>query len=137
MPELAVTAIGRDRPGIVASVTGALLDLGGNVEDSQMSILGGHFAVMLLVAVPADTQREQVVERLAEVAQEHELEAISVAEVSEEAREARASLPRPLGVRSRPPGNRPRRLLGARRGRGEHHGPRDQADRARARRPST
>ena len=83
MPELAVTAIGRDRPGIVAAVTGALLDLGGNVEDSQMSILGGHFAVMLLVEVPDGTRRQSVVERLGEVAQEHELEAISVAEVSE------------------------------------------------------
>lgn len=82
VPELAVTAIGRDRPGIVAAVTGALLDLGGNVEDSQMSILGGHFAVMLLVEVPDSTQRDQVVERLGEVAQEHELEAISVAEVA-------------------------------------------------------
>jgi len=78
-----VTAIGRDRPGIVAAVTGALLDLGGNVEDSQMSILGGHFAVMLLVEVPEATMRESVVERLGEVAHEHELEAISVAEVSE------------------------------------------------------
>lgn len=83
--ELAVTAIGRDRPGIVAAVTGALLDLGGNVEDSQMSILGGHFAVMLLVAVPEGTQRELVVARLAEVAQEHALEAVSVAKVSEAA----------------------------------------------------
>ncbi len=78
-----MTAIGRDRPGIVAAVTGALLELSGNVEDSQMSILGGHFAVMLLVAVPDGTQRETVVERLGEVAQEHALEAISVAEVSE------------------------------------------------------
>lgn len=83
MPALSVTAIGRDRPGIVAAVTGALLELGGNVEDSQMSILGGHFAVMLLVEVPSGTQREQVVERLGQVAQEHELEAISVAEVSQ------------------------------------------------------
>ena len=78
-----MTAIGRDRPGIVAAVTGALLEVGGNVEDSRMSILGGHFAVMLLVEVPAGTPRDQVVERLGEVAQEHELEAISVAEVSE------------------------------------------------------
>jgi len=81
VPELAVTAIGSDRPGIVAAVTGALLGLGGNVKDSQMSILGGHFAVMLLVEVPSGTKREHVVERLGEVAQEHELEAISVAEV--------------------------------------------------------
>lgn len=78
-----MTAIGRDRPGIVAAVTGVLLELGGNVEDSQMSILGGHFAVMLLVEIPEGGKREDVVERLAEVAQEHDLEAISVAEVSE------------------------------------------------------
>ena len=91
MPELAVTAIGRDRPGIVAAVTGALFELGGNIEDSQMSILGGHFAVMLLVAVPGSVAREQVMERLGEVAQEHELEAISVAEVSGGA--SRPSLP--------------------------------------------
>jgi len=81
VPELAVTAIGRDRPGIVAAVTGALLEVGGNVRDSQMSILGGHFAVMLLAEVPGGTLRETVVERLANVAMEHELEAISVAEV--------------------------------------------------------
>jgi glycine cleavage system transcriptional repressor len=81
MPELAVTAIGRDRPGLVAAVTGALLELGGNVEDSQMSILRGHFAVMLIVLVPDGIEREAVVRRLGEVAQEHELEAISVAEI--------------------------------------------------------
>jgi glycine cleavage system transcriptional repressor len=32
-------AIGRDRPGIVAAISGALLELNGNVEDSQMSII--------------------------------------------------------------------------------------------------
>jgi glycine cleavage system transcriptional repressor len=83
MPELAVTAIGRDRPGIVAAVTGALLEAGGNVKDSQMSILGGHFSVMLLVEVPDGVDRGDVTGRLGDVAQEHELEAISVAEVSE------------------------------------------------------
>lgn len=49
MPELAVTAFGADRPGIVAAVAGVLRDRGGNVEDSAMTILGGHFAIMLLV----------------------------------------------------------------------------------------
>lgn len=52
MPELAVTAIGTDRPGIVAAVAGVLRDRGGNVEDSAMTILGGHFAIVLLVASP-------------------------------------------------------------------------------------
>lgn len=81
MPELAVTAIGSDRPGIVAAIAGALLEVGGNVEDSQMSILGGHFAVMLLVRVPDATDRDAVLGRLGSVAEELELEAVSVAEV--------------------------------------------------------
>lgn len=81
MRELAVTAIGRDHPGIVARLAGALLELKGNLEDSQMSILGGHFAVMLLVSVPDSTERAHVAERLAGVAEELELEALSVAEV--------------------------------------------------------
>jgi glycine cleavage system transcriptional repressor len=49
VPELAVTAIGADRPGIVATVTRVLHERGGNLEDSAMTILGGHFAIVLLV----------------------------------------------------------------------------------------
>ena len=41
---VAVTAVGADRPGIVAAVSRALYDVGGNIEDSRMAILGGHFA---------------------------------------------------------------------------------------------
>lgn len=52
--EFAVTAIGVDQPGIVAAVAAALVDLGGNVEDSAMTILGGQFAVVLIVAAPVD-----------------------------------------------------------------------------------
>jgi glycine cleavage system transcriptional repressor len=48
--ELAVTAVGADRPGIVAAVAEVLRERGGNVEDSAMTILGGHFAIVLLVA---------------------------------------------------------------------------------------
>ncbi len=54
--EYAVTAMGADRPGIVAAVAGALVDVGGNVEDSAMTILGGHFAIMLLVATEASRE---------------------------------------------------------------------------------
>ena len=54
MPLLAVTALGADRPGIIARVTGVLLDHGGNLEDSTMTILGGQFAIVLLVRADAD-----------------------------------------------------------------------------------
>ena len=53
----AIAVMGQDRPGIVASVAGALLDLQGNVEDVATSILRGHFAMMLMVAAPDDVDR--------------------------------------------------------------------------------
>jgi len=46
---IAVTVLGHDRPGIVADVTGALANLHGNLEDSTMTLLRGHFAMVLLV----------------------------------------------------------------------------------------
>ena len=54
MALLAVTVIGVDRPGIIAAVTGALGQVGGNLEDSSMTILGGHFAMSLIVSVGVD-----------------------------------------------------------------------------------
>lgn len=59
MPALAVTAVGEDQPGIVAAVAAVLRDRGANVEDSAMTILGGHFAIVMVVEGddgPADLQ---------------------------------------------------------------------------------
>jgi glycine cleavage system transcriptional repressor len=79
--EFAVTAIGRDRPGIVAAISGVLLELGGNVEDSRMAILRGHFAVMLIVELPEAAARERLEAELAGVRDRLGLEAVSVSEV--------------------------------------------------------
>ena len=57
MPQLAITVLGHDRPGIIASVTGVLADLGGNLEDSTMTRLRGHFAMTLVVTCPEDAER--------------------------------------------------------------------------------
>lgn len=48
MKELAITVIGRDRPGIVAEVSGILAGLRLNLTDSTMTLLRGHFAMMLI-----------------------------------------------------------------------------------------
>ncbi len=55
---LAVTVLGHDRPGIIAEVTGVLAGIGGNLEDSSMTLLRGHFAWTLLVA--SDTAAAEV-----------------------------------------------------------------------------
>jgi glycine cleavage system transcriptional repressor len=44
----AVTVLGHDRPGIIAATTAGLAELGLNIEDSTMTLLRGHFAMMLL-----------------------------------------------------------------------------------------
>src|SRR5204862_8091630 len=46
--ELAITVVGRDRPGIVADVSACLAGLGFNLTDSTMTILRGHFAMTLI-----------------------------------------------------------------------------------------
>lgn len=45
----AVAAVGADRPGIVSAVTGVLVESGCNLADTAMTILGGCFAMMLVV----------------------------------------------------------------------------------------
>lgn len=52
MAHVAVAAVGDDRPGIVAAVTGVLVQHGCNLEDTSMSILRGHFSMMLVVDCP-------------------------------------------------------------------------------------
>jgi len=65
---VAVTAVGADRPGIVAAVSRALYDVGGNIEDSRMAILGGHFAMVLIVALPDGADPKELERALAEPA---------------------------------------------------------------------
>lgn len=49
-----LTLTGPDRIGIVEDLTDALLALGANVESSRMARLGGEFAILMLMSLPAD-----------------------------------------------------------------------------------
>ncbi len=47
-----ITAIGsQDRPGIIASLTGTILDEGGNLDDATMTRLHGAFATMIAAKI--------------------------------------------------------------------------------------
>jgi len=58
MNYFALTIVGRDRPGIVSQVTEILFNLGCNLADSSCSILGGQFAMILILGHPRFTDRE-------------------------------------------------------------------------------
>jgi len=79
----AVTAIGRDRPGIVAAVSSVLLEHEGNVEDSQMKILRGRFTIMLIVSTADDIDVSRLEADLERVGEELGLDAVALSEVSD------------------------------------------------------
>lgn len=47
---LVITALGEDKPGIVDKLSETVVACNCNIIDSRMSVLGGEFAVMLMVA---------------------------------------------------------------------------------------
>jgi glycine cleavage system transcriptional repressor len=63
---LVISALGRDRPGIVDALTKAILDNGCNIIDSRMMVLGGEFSILLMLSGPwnAIAKMEDVVEAL-------------------------------------------------------------------------
>ncbi|MDY0190261.1 MAG: ACT domain-containing protein [Desulfuromonas sp.] len=60
MQHFALTIIGRDRPGIVSSTAEIIYKLGCNIADSSNNILGGQFAMILILSHPQITDAEQL-----------------------------------------------------------------------------
>src|SRR5256885_2908397 len=83
MRHFALTAVGRDRPGIVAAVSAALLDHSVNIEDSQMTILRGHFTMMLVVAPPEDADAEKLRTDLDAVRERLDLEVLALSPLAD------------------------------------------------------
>ena len=47
---LVISALGQDRPGIINDLSKAILEYGCNIVDSRMTVLGGEFALVLMVS---------------------------------------------------------------------------------------
>jgi glycine cleavage system transcriptional repressor len=45
-----LTAVGPDRPGLVDAISKFILEAHCNIEDSRMAVLGGEFAMLILVS---------------------------------------------------------------------------------------
>lgn len=81
----AITVLGHDRPGIIAETTGQLAGLGLNLEDSTMTLLRGHFAMMLICA--GDVPDTEIEAALAPLTADGTL-TVTVREIPEEQPEA-------------------------------------------------
>ena len=50
-----VTVIGKDKPGIIAAVSGLLAKHNINIEDISQTVLHGNFTMVMLVSLDCDT----------------------------------------------------------------------------------
>lgn len=55
-----LSAIGRDRPGIVADVSELIYESGCNLEDSSMTLLGDHFALLIMLSGEGNGLKERL-----------------------------------------------------------------------------
>ena len=82
MRTFALSAVGADRPGIIAAIADRLVAHGLNVTDSHMGILRGFFAMTLIVEAADGVYQEALNGDLRETADALGLEAMSLREVA-------------------------------------------------------
>jgi glycine cleavage system transcriptional repressor len=68
-----LSAIGRDRPGLVAELAGLVLAANANLEDSRMTILGSDFAVILLCSSADPSAPDQLAVGAKRLERDHQL----------------------------------------------------------------
>lgn len=60
-----VAAVGADRPGVIAALSGVLVELDCNLSDTQMAVLQGYASMMLVVDAPESVRVETLQRALA------------------------------------------------------------------------
>jgi glycine cleavage system transcriptional repressor len=64
MKKILITVSGKDKPGIIAKVSGLLYARGCNLEDISMTLLEGQFAMMLTASLPSPACTARVLQGL-------------------------------------------------------------------------
>ena len=64
MPKYIISVNAADRVGIVYSVTGALLDLGGNILELSQTVMRGYFTIILEVEFPVTHSARQLADTI-------------------------------------------------------------------------
>ncbi len=55
-----LNVMAEDRPGIVSAVSGAVADLGGNIESVSQTVLKGYFTLIMIVNMPPGVSGEHL-----------------------------------------------------------------------------
>ncbi|MCF8057434.1 MAG: hypothetical protein K9K37_12450 [Desulfocapsa sp.] len=58
--QFVISVMSKDRPGIIADITGVILGLGGDLADLNQSVLGGYFTMILIAEFNDNVTPEDV-----------------------------------------------------------------------------
>ncbi len=53
-----------DHPGIVAAVSNAVEDLGGNIDSCSQTVLGGYFTLIMIASLPEPIEADALADRI-------------------------------------------------------------------------
>ena len=70
-----ISVMSKDRPGIIADITGAILDLRGDLADLNQSVLGGYFTMILIAEFDDTVTAEDVFAGFSHINSETRIEA--------------------------------------------------------------
>ena len=73
--QLVISVMSKDRPGIIADITGVILDLEGDLADLTQSVLGGYFSMILIAEFDLKVTAEDVLAGFSHIDSETKIEA--------------------------------------------------------------
>lgn len=65
--QMIISVVSKDRPGIIADITGAIFDLDGDLADLSQSILCGYLTMTLIATFAADRSPTDVISKINEL----------------------------------------------------------------------
>jgi len=80
--QMVISVMSKDRPGIVADITGAIYDLQGDLADLNQSVLCGYFTMILIASFDTEVTAEDVAAKFSQIKSETKLE-VAVKDVDE------------------------------------------------------
>ena len=73
--QLVISVMSKDRPGIIADITGVILDLDGDLADLTQSVLGGYFSMILIAEFDKKVTPEDVLAGFSHIDSDTKIEA--------------------------------------------------------------
>lgn len=72
--QMIISVLSKDRPGIVADITGIIFNLHGDLADLNQSVLGGYLTMILVAAFDDDVTPEDILAAVSHLKSETRLE---------------------------------------------------------------